>query len=56
LGYSAIYALSQLDTPYLFAVILTSSLLGLVFFWGVVMFERLAVGKWHESILSERLD
>jgi NitT/TauT family transport system permease protein len=53
LGYSSIYALSQLDTPYLFALILTSSILGLCFFWGAVLFERLMVGKWHESVVSE---
>ncbi len=56
LGYSAIYALSQLDTPYLFALILTSSLLGLLFFLAVTTAERLMVGHWHESILGERAD
>jgi len=56
LGYSSIYALSQLDTPYLFALILTSSILGLCFFWAALLFERLMVGKWHESILSEFMD
>jgi NitT/TauT family transport system permease protein len=56
LGYSAVYALSQLDTPYLFALILTSSLLGLLFFLLVSVLERRMVGKWHESILGERVD
>jgi NitT/TauT family transport system permease protein len=56
LGYSSIYALSQLDTPYLFALILTSSLLGLLFFFAVALLERRLVGKWHESILGERMD
>jgi len=56
LGYSSIYALSQLDTPYLFALILTSSLLGLSFFFAVALLERRLVGKWHESILGERMD
>jgi NitT/TauT family transport system permease protein len=56
LGYSAIYALSQLDTPYLFAVILASSLLGLLFFLTVIIAERVAVGHWHESLLGERGD
>jgi NitT/TauT family transport system permease protein len=56
LGYSAIYALSQLDTPYLFTLIMTSSLLGLLFFLAVIVAERLTVGHWHESLLSEHGD
>jgi ABC-type nitrate/sulfonate/bicarbonate transport system permease component len=56
LGYSSIYALSQLDTPYLFALILASSLLGLLFFFAVTILERLMVGKWHESILGDRME
>jgi NitT/TauT family transport system permease protein len=56
LGYRSIYALSQLDTPYLFALILASSLLGLLFFLAVTILERLTVGKWHESILGDRMD
>jgi NitT/TauT family transport system permease protein len=56
LGYSAIYALSQLATPYLFALILTSSLLGLAFFLLVTTLERLTVGHWSESLIIERID
>ena len=56
LGYNAIYALSQLATPYLFALILTSSLLGLLFFLMVTTLERLLVGKWHESVLGDRME
>jgi NitT/TauT family transport system permease protein len=56
LGYSSIYALSQLDTPYLFALICVSSLLGLFFFFAVAIIERLMVGKWHESILGDRAE
>ena len=56
LGYSSIYALSQLATPYLFALILASSLLGLLFFLAVAILERLMVGKWHESILGDQID
>jgi NitT/TauT family transport system permease protein len=56
LGYSSVYALSQLDTPYLFALILTSSLLGLAFFLAVTLLERLTVGHWHESVLGDRSD
>ena len=54
LGYGAIYALSQLDTPYLFVLILTSSLLGLVCFLAVTTAERLMVGHWHDAFHSER--
>ncbi|MDB6082382.1 MAG: transporter, permease protein [Gammaproteobacteria bacterium] len=56
LGYSSIYALSQLATPYLFALILASSLLGLLFFFAVAILERLTVGRWHESILGDRME
>jgi NitT/TauT family transport system permease protein len=56
LGYSSIYALSQLATPYLFALIFASSLLGLSFFFAVTILERLAVGRWHESILGDRVE
>ena len=56
LGYSSVYALSQLDTPYLFALILVSSLLGLLFFFAVSLLERLLIGQWHESILGEHAE
>jgi len=56
LGYSSIYALSQLNTPYLFALILTSSLLGFVFFAVVTLLERRLVGPWHDSVLNDRVD
>jgi NitT/TauT family transport system permease protein len=56
LGYNSIYALSQLATPYLFALILTSSLLGLLFFLLVTTLERVMVGRWHESVLGDRMD
>jgi ABC-type nitrate/sulfonate/bicarbonate transport system permease component len=55
-AYSSIYALSQLATPYLFALILASSLLGLLFFFAVTILERSMVGKWHESILGEHME
>jgi len=56
LGYGSIYALSQLDTPYLFALILSASLLGLVFLAGVTLLEHVMVGKWHESALGDRAE
>jgi len=56
LGYSSIYALSQLNTPYLFALILSSSLLGLLFFFAVAILERRLVGRWHESVLGDLME
>ena len=56
LGYSSIYALSQLDTPYLFALILASSLLGMALFLIVTLLQRLMVGKWHESVRGDRFE
>lgn len=56
LGYSSIYAMSQLATPYLFTLIFAASLLGLLFFFMVSILERLTVGHWHESILGERIE
>jgi NitT/TauT family transport system permease protein len=52
LGYSSIYALSQLNTPYLFALIFCSSVLGLCFFTAVALLERRVLGRWHESTLT----
>jgi ABC-type nitrate/sulfonate/bicarbonate transport system permease component len=45
-----------LATPYLFALILASSLLGLLFFFAVTILERFTVGRWHESILGDRME
>jgi NitT/TauT family transport system permease protein len=54
LGYASIYALSQLQTPYLFAIVLISSLMGLLFFFAVSTAEWLFLRHWHESITSEQ--
>jgi NitT/TauT family transport system permease protein len=56
LGYSSVYALSQLDTPYLFALVLSSSLMGLAFFFVVVATERAALRHWHSSVVHELPD
>lgn len=53
LGYSATYALTQMETPYLFAIVCASSLLGLVFFAVISFFEWLFLHRWHESIINE---
>jgi NitT/TauT family transport system permease protein len=52
LGYSSVYALNQLDTPYLFALVMASSLMGLAFFLVVSAVEHLALRHWHESVTS----
>jgi hypothetical protein len=49
LGYSILYAMSQLQTDYLFALVIAATALGFVFFFLVMFFEWLALHKWHES-------
>ncbi len=53
LGYSAIYALNELDSSYLFALVLASTLLGFSFFLAVIFFEWLFLHNWHESLLAD---
>lgn len=52
LGYSIVYANSQLQTDYLFALVLTASALGFVFFFLVVGCEWIALHRWHESAMK----
>jgi NitT/TauT family transport system permease protein len=52
LGYSITYANSQLQTDYLFALVLTASALGFLFFFIVVFFEWLFLHKWHEAAMK----
>jgi NitT/TauT family transport system permease protein len=49
LGYSIQYAMSQLETAYLFALVLAATVLGFTFFFTVMFFEWLALHRWHES-------
>jgi NitT/TauT family transport system permease protein len=49
LGYSIQYAMSQLETAYLFALVLAATVLGFAFFFTVMFFEWLALHTWHES-------
>ncbi|HMO65055.1 MAG TPA: ABC transporter permease [Verrucomicrobiota bacterium] len=51
LGYSIIYANSQLQTDYLFALVLTASALGFLMFFAVVFLEWLWLHRWHESAM-----
>ncbi len=54
LGYSSIYALNQLQTPYLFAIVLVSSLLGMLFFFAVSATEWFCLRHWHESVTKQQ--
>ena len=56
LGYSITYANSQLQTSYLFALVLASTVLGFSFFFVVVFFEWLFLHRWHESTLRPESD
>ena len=56
LGYSSVYALNQLDTPYLFTLVLASSVMGLAFFFLVAAIERLVLRHWHESVIHDLAD
>jgi len=49
LGYSILYASSQLQTDYLFALVLATTLLGFAFFFLVMFFEWYCLHNWHES-------
>jgi NitT/TauT family transport system permease protein len=49
LGYSILYALSQLQTDYLFALVFAATVLGFSFFFVVMFLEWYFLHKWHES-------
>jgi NitT/TauT family transport system permease protein len=49
LGYSILYASSQLQTDYLFALVLAATVLGFVFFFLAMFLEWYFLHKWHES-------
>jgi NitT/TauT family transport system permease protein len=54
LGYTIQYANSQMQTAYLFALVITASVLGFSFFFLVMFFEWLALHQWHESSAAGR--
>jgi NitT/TauT family transport system permease protein len=56
LGYSIIYANSQLQIDYLFALVFAATALGFAFFFLVMFFEWLALHKWHESAAPDRAE
>jgi NitT/TauT family transport system permease protein len=49
LGYSILYASSQLQTDYLFALVLAATVLGFSFFFLIMFLEWSFLHRWHES-------
>jgi NitT/TauT family transport system permease protein len=49
LGYSILYASSQLQTDYLFALVLAATVLGFSFFFLIMFLEWYFLHRWHES-------
>jgi NitT/TauT family transport system permease protein len=49
LGYSIIYAQTQVQTAYLFALVIAATVMGFAFFFVVMFFEWLMLHTWHES-------
>jgi NitT/TauT family transport system permease protein len=49
LGYSILYASSQLQTDYLFALVFAATVLGFGFFFVVMFLEWYFLHRWHES-------
>jgi NitT/TauT family transport system permease protein len=50
LGYSITYAQAQMQTSYLFALVMASTALGFLFFFVVMFLEYFFLHNWHESI------
>jgi NitT/TauT family transport system permease protein len=53
LGYAITYANSQMETGYMFALVLAATALGFSFFFVVMFLEWLALHNWHESSLPQ---
>ena len=49
LGYGVIYANNQMETSYMFALVLAATALGFTFFFIVMFLEWMALHNWHES-------
>ena len=56
LGYSILYASSQLQTDYLFALVLGATVLGFSFFFLVMFLEWYFLHRWHESALTMEVE
>lgn len=53
LGYSITYANAQLETNYLFALVLAATVLGFLFFFLGIFLEWYFLHQWHESRRAE---
>ena len=56
LGYAIIYANNQMETGYMFALVLAATVLGFSFFFLVMFLEWLALHNWHESSMAHVTD
>jgi NitT/TauT family transport system permease protein len=56
LGYSILYASSQLQTDYLFALVLAATVLGFSFFFLVMFLEWYFLHRWHESARTPEIE
>ena len=56
LGYSILYASSQLQTAYLFALVLAATVLGFAFFFIVMFLEWYFLHRWHESARTPEVE
>jgi NitT/TauT family transport system permease protein len=56
LGYSITYANSQLQTDYLFALVITTSVMGCLFFFTVTGLDWLCLRPWHASAMKVDAD
>jgi NitT/TauT family transport system permease protein len=50
IGYAIQYASAQLETDYLFALVLAATVLGFSFFFAVMFLEWYFLHNWHESV------
>lgn len=49
LGYAILYANNQMETAYMFALVMAATVLGFGFFFAAMFFEWLLLHNWHES-------
>jgi NitT/TauT family transport system permease protein len=56
LGYSILYASSQLQTDYLFALVLAATALGFGFFFLIIFLEWYFLHRWHESARAPEVE
>jgi NitT/TauT family transport system permease protein len=56
LGYSILYASTQLQTDYLFALVVAATVLGFGFVFLVMLLEWYFLHRWHESARAVEAD